>query len=229
MEMTVIALQGRPIRLGIRRHAQARRISLRLSAARDSIILTLPRRASVASGLRFFHAKSAWILAHVEPESAIALADGAVIPILGENCVICHKQGRGIAAINDKSELHIYGDPAFTARRVRDFLKKHLLAECAQRAESMAAQLGKKPRDVKIRDTRSRWGSCSAKGGLTFNWRLVLAPTQVVDYLVAHEVAHLAEMNHGPRFWQVVEELCPHYKAARKWLKAEGHRLHRYG
>jgi predicted metal-dependent hydrolase len=228
MDSTQITLEGRHIPLSIRRHRRARRISLRLSPARDGIVMTLPARASVHTGMDFFHSKAGWVLANVETGASVTLTDGAVIPILGEEYTIRRMPGRGVTALSG-SELHVHSVPEFVARRVRDFLKKYLHEACMKRAQPMAAQLGKAVRDIKIRDTRSRWGSCSSGGSLTFHWQLVFGPAHILDYLVAHEVSHLKEMSHSARFWKVVALFYPDHATARKWLKREGHRLHRYG
>jgi predicted metal-dependent hydrolase len=228
MDTTPVALKGRIIPLAIRRHRRARRISLRLSPARDTIVMTLPVRASVASGMDFLSSKAEWVFSNLEEDQTIHLKDSVTIPVLGQAYIIRHSPGRGISELHE-NELHIRCAEEFVARRVRDFLKKYMREACLVRAQMMAEHIGKTVREVRVRDTRSRWGSCSASGSLTFHWQLVFAPLGVLDYLIAHEVAHLKEMNHSTRFWQIVEALCPEYKKARKWLKSQGHTLHRYG
>jgi predicted metal-dependent hydrolase len=114
-------------------------------------------------------------------------------------------------------------------RRVRDHLVAMARTELAGRARPLAARIGRKLVRVGVRDTKSRWGSCSGRGNLSFSWRLVFAPEPIIDYVVAHEVAHLAEMNHGPRFWRLVESLSPDSAAARAWLKRHRSRLLSYG
>jgi len=126
-------------------------------------------------------------------------------------------------------EIRVRGDPAHLARRVRDHLVSTARAELAPRARRLAAQIGREIRRVSVRDTKSRWGSCSGRGNLSFSWRLILAPEAVLDYVVAHEVAHLAEMNHGPRFWRLVESLVPGSAGPRSWLKQHRDRLLAYG
>ena len=125
--------------------------------------------------------------------------------------------------------LSVSCDAAHVARRVRDFLAREAKRDLTEAIERYAAQLGQRPVRVTLRDTRSRWGSCTARGELNFSWRLILAPPTVLDYLVAHEMAHLREMNHSPRFWALVHALCPHTDAAEAWLKRHGTGLHRYG
>jgi predicted metal-dependent hydrolase len=121
------------------------------------------------------------------------------------------------------------GNPEFMARRVREWLKQQVLAEIMQCVEEKTPLLGKKPRKISLRDTSSRWGSCSSKGHLSFSWRMVLAPREVLHYLVCHELAHLAHMNHSAKFWKQVEMLCPDYRNAERWLKYHGNSLYRYG
>jgi predicted metal-dependent hydrolase len=115
------------------------------------------------------------------------------------------------------------------ARRVRDYLVAQARSELASRARRLAARIGHNVARVSVRDTKSRWGSCSGRGNLSFSWRLILVPEPVIDYVVAHEVAHLAEMNHGPRFWRLVESLSPDSAAPRAWLKRHRNRLLSYG
>jgi hypothetical protein len=137
-------------------------------------------------------------------------------------------RGKGPAWIED-GVIHVTGDPAFLTRRVRDFLRALAKRELSERAEAMAAQIGRKVARVTVRDTVSRWGSCARGGNLSFSWRLIFAPEAVIDYVVAHEVAHLIEMNHSQRFWRIVEQLHPDAKAERLWLNNNRLRLMRIG
>lgn len=238
MEKTHIILEGRTIPLSICRHRAARRISLRLSAARDGVIMTLPLRASIAKGLDFVTTKARWVITHLETDEHIAFEDGAIIPVGGQNVVIRRIAGRGISELSAASpereehalrELQVHCAPEFISRRVQEFLKKYLREICFTRAQTMAKLIGKTVHDVRVSNTRSRWGSCSHGGRLTFHWQLIFASSEILEYLIAHEVAHLQEMNHSAKFWKIVSELCPHYISARKWLRREGHVLHRYG
>ncbi|MFC6049880.1 M48 family metallopeptidase, partial [Methylobacterium hispanicum] len=118
---------------------------------------------------------------------------------------------------------------AHVARRAREFLQAEALRDLKLSITHHTERLGQGPARITLRDTRSRWGSCTARGELNFSWRLILAPPLVLDYLVAHEMAHLREMNHSDRFWRLVGELCPNVDAAEAWLKRHGAGLHRYG
>ena len=131
-------------------------------------------------------------------------------------------------AIRD-GEIRVRGDPAHVERRVRDHLMAMAHSEFARRARLVAARIGRNVTRVAVRDTKSRWGSCSGRGNLSFSWRLIFAPEPVIDYVVAHEVAHLAEMNHGPRFWRLVRTLVPDCAMPRAWLKRHRGQLFSYG
>ena len=121
------------------------------------------------------------------------------------------------------------GDADFTERRVHDYLKREARKDLHKSSLEYAEELGVRVKRVSIRDQSSRWGSCTSAGSLSFSWRLILAPPYVLDYLAAHEVAHLVEMNHSPRFWRVVARVCPSVERAKNWLDTYGNDLHRYG
>lgn len=172
--------------------------------------------------------KRVWIKSRIaETPKRIPFVHGAVLPLLGKTVIIEHMGGRGLAHLVGKV-LKVPGDEEFVSRRVRDFLKETARCEITRLAHEKSAVLGKTVRKITIRDTTSLWGSCSRKGHLSFSWRLVLAPSEVLDYLVAHEVAHLVHMNHSPAFWQVVAGLCPDYATHRAWLRKHGESCHQY-
>jgi predicted metal-dependent hydrolase len=214
----------------VRIGARARRISLRITAAERVVLLVLPPGVPLRRGLRFLAAQRGWIAARLaELPPRVAFVEGAVVPVLG----VPHPIRRALdpaapaVAIAD-GEIRVRGEPAGLPRRVRDHLIAMARAELTGRARDFAARIGREVRRVGVRDPASRWGSCSAAGSLSFSWRLILAPEPVIDYVVAHEVAHLAEMNHGRRFWQLVESLAPGSAAPRAWLKRHRNRLLSY-
>jgi predicted metal-dependent hydrolase len=125
--------------------------------------------------------------------------------------------------------LCVAGEAPHVSRRVRDYLKREAKRELEAVSRRYAAELGVKVVRVSVRDQASRWGSCSTTGVLSYSWRLILAPPFVLDYLAAHEVAHLVEMNHSRAFWRVVGRICPNMARAKAWLDAHGTDLHRYG
>ncbi len=223
---------GGEIALRLRPHPRARRLALRIDATGEAVELVLPRRSSQREALRFLESNRSWVeerLAALPPR--IVFADGATIPIFDTPHVIRHMgkmRGRGAAWI-EAGELRVAGDPAFLARRVRDFLRDLAKRELTRRAHHLAGSIGRKVKRVGVRDTTTRWGSCARTGNLSFSWRLIFAPEAVLDYVVAHEVAHLVEMNHGPRFWRLVARLHPEPKAQRLWLNRHRARLLRIG
>jgi len=223
---------GGAVALRLKSHPRARRLALRIAASGEAVELVAPRRCSKAEALRFLEANRAWLdqrLAALPPR--LGFAEGATVPILDVPHLIRHMgkmRGRGPAWI-EAGEIRLTGDPAFLARRVRDFLRDLAWRELSARAEKLAHAIGKRVRHVGVRDTTTRWGSCAHTGNLSFSWRLILAPETVLDYVVAHEVAHLAWMNHGVRFWRLVEQLHPDAKAQRLWLNRNRARLMRIG
>ncbi|HEY3918552.1 MAG TPA: SprT family zinc-dependent metalloprotease [Stellaceae bacterium] len=223
---------GVAVPLRVRAHPRARRIALRIDATGDAIEMVLPRRGSHAEALRFLEASRGWIDARLAKLPArIPFADGAVVPVMD----VPHRvramgngHGRGAAWIEDGA-ICVAGDPAFLARRLKDFLRAYAKRELGARAAAHAASIGQTVKRVTVRDTVSRWGSCARGGNLSFSWRLIFAPEAVIDYVVAHEIAHLIEMNHGARFWRLVEKLHPGAKAERLWLNRNRLRLMRIG
>lgn len=232
----------------IRVSRRARRILLRVRASAREVELVLPRGVSKKLGLGFLMAKRGWVAARLDAvPRPVPFAEGAVIPVLGvphrirreddpraPRVAIADGEIRVRPAPRDpRRPLGSQGDPnadaAGIARPVHDHLVALAHAEAVRRARACAARLGRPVARIGVRDTRSRWGSCSAAGNLSFCWRLVLAPESVFDYVVAHEVAHLAEMNHGPHFWQLVDRLHPGKAAARAWLRAHRAELLCYG
>jgi predicted metal-dependent hydrolase len=226
----VVALDiGAP--LSIRVNARARRLLLRVDAASRGVELVLPYGVPAEHGLRFLAAQRGWIAARLDAlPPPVPFAEGAIVPVLGVPHRICRESDPAAppVAIGD-GEIRVRGQPAHLGRRVRDHLAQLAAREFSCRARAFAARIGKKVTRVTVRDTKSRWGSCSATGCLSFSWRLILAPEAVVDYVVAHEVAHLAEMNHGPRFWRVVAGLVSNHPAPRAWLKRHRSQLLSYG
>ncbi|MEQ9335067.1 SprT family zinc-dependent metalloprotease [Thalassobaculum sp.] len=226
---------GTEFSLPTRRSARARRMLLRVDPARGGPELVLPAGVAPEVGADFARRHLGWLrLRLARLPARIGFVDGAEIPILGVPHRIRHRpdQRGGVWRLVDpdgSAELHAAGHGEHLARRVTDFLKAEARREIAPRARAHAAGLGRAVGRITVRDTASRWGSCSARGDLSFSWRLMLAPEPVLDYVVAHEAAHLVEMNHSPRFWRLVERLMPGYQAERAWLKRHGGKLHAYG
>jgi predicted metal-dependent hydrolase len=226
----MLTLPRGPTRVEWRRSQRARRVSLRIDPCGGGVIVTLPMRAARGAGVALLMNHAEWVADRLAalPE-ALPFAEGSMVPIGDVPHRIRHvPQGRGGAWLQD-GELHVSGAPEFLRRRVLDFLRAEALRRLTALVAAKTAVLGVSARRILVKDTRSRWGSCAADGSLAFSWRLVLAPHFVQDYVAAHEVAHLKHMNHGARFWHVVDRLTPHTAAAIPWLRAEGFRLLRVG
>jgi len=214
----------------VRRSGRARRLSLKVDPAQRVATLVIPNRVSQSVALAFISDHLAWLQARIDAlPSAIPFAPGETVPLLGEPHLLCAAPGarRGVW-IEDKT-IQVSGPVEFFPRRVNDFLKAEAKRRILARAEPMATKLGAGFKSVRIGDPKSRWGSCNSKGMLAFSWRLILTPDEVLSYVVAHEVAHLKEMNHSPRFWDWVRTLTPDVETPRRWLKANGPALYRYG
>lgn len=219
----------------VRRHRQARRYTLRIHSVTRDVVLTMPPRGSLKQAREFAEKHGGWIAARLDrlPQPA-PFAHGAVIPLRGTDHRIVHRPGqRGTVWIEggETSErlLCVAGEAPHIARRIADYLKREVKNDLEVASARAAAALGITIKRVSIRDPSSRWGSCSSTGVMSYSWRLIFAPPFVLDYLVAHEVAHLVEMNHSRRFWQLVERICPQVTRAKSWLDAHGADLHRYG
>ena len=196
------------------------------------MVLTAPVAVARRHALDFLVRHEGWLKARLSQlPAALPFANGATIPVLGIPHLIQGDSSRlrGLPA-RQAGVITVPGAPEHLARRLTDFLKAEAKREIAARAQAKAAIAGRAVKAITLRDTRSRWGSCSSAGRLAFSWRLILAPEFVLDYVVAHEVAHLMEMNHGIRFWRLCATLTDaDPKAARAWLRRHGGGLHAYG
>ncbi|MCG8589173.1 MAG: M48 family metallopeptidase [Proteobacteria bacterium] len=225
----VVALD-QDLELSVRINARARRISLKVDPAYDRAVLVLPSARALSEGLSFAESRRAWLrteLAKLAPR--VAFADGAVVPYRGEPHAVRHRPEARAGVWRRAGEIHVSGRAEHLPRRLVDWLRAEARRAFSTQATVMAAEIGREVARIGVRDPKSRWGSCAPDGGLSFSWRLVLAPASVLDYVVAHEVAHLVEANHGPDFWALVARLHPGHLADRRWLKQHGAALHRYG
>ena len=230
----VIAGDGGPYRIEIKRHAAARRYTLRVRETSRDVVLTMPARGSLKQAKGFAEKNAGWISARLKRlPGPVPFKHDTVIPLRGVPHRIVHKPGsRGTVWIEydaDELRLCVAGKPEHLARRVRDFLKREAKRDLAAASKKYAALLNVSIRSISIRDTASRWGSCSYEGALSYSWRLVIAPAFVLDYLAAHELAHRLELNHSKRYWKIVDEIFPDREPAEAWLRINGAGLHRYG
>ncbi len=229
-QMRRIDLAGRDVALTIRRSARARRLSLRIAGHDGSVVLVLPRGVAEAQGMKFLTGRADWVLDRLgELPERVAFADGATLPLGGEPHVVRYdREARAPVFVRDR-EIIVSGAPEHLARRLGDWLRAESKRRIAPLAHAKANRIDRRVGRITVRDQKSRWGSCAAGGRLSFNWRLLLAPAAVLDYVVAHEVAHLVEANHSPAFWRVVDRLTGDRGGARAWLRRHGALLHRYG
>lgn len=220
-------------RVAVKRVATARRFTLRVSAATRHATLTMPLRSNFHQAADFAQRHSGWIAARLTRlADEIVIMPGSEIPFRGRlHLIIQSEKKRGTVWIEEHGSaplLYVAGDPDHAGRRLKDFLKKQARLALDHAVRRYSDQLGLSARGIALKDTKSRWGSCSADGRLNFSWRLIFAPPEILDYLAAHEVAHLKEMNHSRRFWALVRMLYPEYRQAELWLKQNGMTLHRY-
>lgn len=221
----------------VRRHPGARRLTLRVSRTRRAVIVTLPVQCDLDEAGSFLHRNMAWVRERLDSLPApVPFHDGAFMPVRGETHHIVFpgraRRGHGVVVRTPMSpfaQLSVLGGAEHAPRRLGDWLIKEARQDLAERVAWHSQHLGVKASRINVRDQTSRWGSCSTTGALSFSWRLILAPRYILDYVAAHEVAHLAEMNHGPKFWALVRRTMPDMDEARRWLQIYGMDLHRYG
>jgi len=228
-----IDADGAPLRIRLRTDPRARRYLLRIPADYSGPVLTVPGGGNLARAERFARQHVDWLLERLEkrPEH-IALRPGDLVPLRGcDHRIAATGKLRGLVQTRttDMPELLVPGAEDHIPRKLTTWLKAEAKADLVRAAHHHAGRIGKDIAGLTVRDTKSRWGSCASTGKLSFSWRLILAPPEVLDYVAAHEVAHLREMNHSARFWRLCEELAPQTPEARKWLKENGARLHGYG
>lgn len=206
-------------------NSRARRLSLRVDAKRGDVVLTWPKRASLRAAEKFVRENMEWVERHRAKIAPLRdFAAGVTLTLGGEDYTIVHAQGRGVTRI-EGGKIIVHGDAAHLHRRVRDFVKAEALRRLTALSAEKAAALGLKPTSVRVLDPKSRWGSCGPDGKLMYSWRIIFAPPDVMDYLVAHETAHRVHMNHGPAFWRLCASLTPDAKSARRWLNENGKTL----
>ncbi|WP_072370728.1 SprT family zinc-dependent metalloprotease [Hyphomicrobium sp. NDB2Meth4] len=221
----------------VRRHPGARRLTLRVSRTRRAVIVTLPVQCDLGEAGSFLDRNIEWVRERLSSiPQPVQFVDGERLPVRGEfhKLTFTGRRAAGGGVVrahrtSDIPELRISGREEHAPRRLRDWLAEEARRDLDERVQVHTRALGVKAKRIAIRDQATRWGSCSTTGVLSFSWRLILAPPRILDYVAAHEVAHLAEMNHGPRFWAHVERLVPSMKEDKLWLQHYGLELHRYG
>jgi predicted metal-dependent hydrolase len=213
------------------RSAKARRVSLRVDQRSGRVRLVAPLRMGRETALGFARAQAAWIHGRTLRQTpAVPFTDGAVIPLFDQPHVVRHRPERRGTVWLEEGALHVAGHAEHLPRRLHDWLAGELRTRISPLAHAKAAIIGRKITRIAVRDTATQWGSCTRRGGLSFSSRLAFAPPDVIDYVVAHEVAHLVHANHGPQFWALTAQLTEGDVAAcRAWLRRNGERLMRLG
>ncbi len=226
--MTVIRLTDPPCDVRLVRNPRARRFTLRLESAGDGAVLTAPPSVPEAEMRDFLKRHSGWLdKALAKRPPVVTVADGISIPIDGTDTPVLVTDGRRRPPELRDGMLVLQGKGGEGAR-IAAWLRLRARDALFPAARGYARRLGKPIGRIALRDTTSRWGSCSSTGTLSFSWRLAMAPPEVLDYVAAHEAAHLVEMNHSDKFWSLVATLMPDYSTRRDWLKREGRRLHTF-
>lgn len=231
LEPVTLEIAGRTVVVTFKINARARRLILRMNKQGTGAVLTVPPRLSKPRALAFIDQSRLWLeqqLGKVAPR--LHVAHGAELLFHGElHTIIAPGGRRGTVTLDEASRsITVPGDEAHVERRLKDWLKKQALAEVTTASRHYAKAMNTSIGRITIRDQSTRWGSCSASGDLSYSWRLVMAPKWILEYVVAHEVAHRLHMNHGPRFWRLVMQHNPDVRAAKVWFKANGRELHRY-
>jgi len=228
----LLRIDGRPVAVTVRLNPRATRLIVKVHPSTGEVSVVAPSRRALDSAMDFARSESSWIahrLAHV-PEP-IDLELGARIPYRGEEHAIEPAASRGPSPVwvdRTARTICVSGLREHAPRRMLDFLKREAKRILDARVNEFSARIGVRAKRITVRDTASRWGSCSTARAISFSWRLVLAPPFVLDYVVAHEVAHLRHMNHGTRFWALVRELVGNVERPQAWLNQNGPLLHRY-
>jgi len=217
-----LILEGQEVPVKVRRNARAKKMILRVCSCTGDVRLTLPTRVRLSAAEDFILKHTSWLVAERgKLASAESLGDGDTLAFRGQPHTI-RFLGAGARTVRLQGGEFLVGGPADMApARLEKWLKSEARSHLNDRAHHHAGALEVAFARVSIGDMRSRWGSCSSRGPLRFNWRLIMAPDAVLDYVAAHEVAHLLEMNHSDRFWAHVERCVPDYRAHRRWLRSD--------
>ena len=230
-EPVIIDISGAPVTVTLRTNARAKRLVLRLAKDGKGAVLTVPKRVARHKVLSFLDKSKDWLEQQlVREQSKVGLSTTGILPLRGEPYKVVATGGRrGVVSLDHgRKTIHVPGDPAHVDRRLKDWLKTHALEELTVASRRYAVAMETDVKRISVRDQKSRWGSCSAAGDLSYSWRLILAPTFILEYVVAHEVAHRLHMNHGTRFWRLVMKHNPDVHAAKIWFRQHGPTLHHH-
>jgi len=229
-----IPLERQSVSVRLRLNRRARRYTLNLGVGGLDPVLTIPAGGNYDGARYFLERNLGWLESRLSNRPAARpFRPGRVVPVRGVNHRIAHRPNdRGTVHVENDGRvliLAVSGDREHLQRRLTDWLRRQARSDLEKAVFRYAATVEARPTAIRLRDPKGRWGSCSSHGTLSFSWRLIMAPSVVLDYLAAHEVAHLVEMHHRPAFWQLVHRICPHTDEAEAWLKAHGAGLHAFG
>jgi predicted metal-dependent hydrolase len=221
-------IDGRMVLVKLKRNANARRMVLRLDRDGVSFSMTLPKRQSLVSAKTFLETSKLWMQNTLAHRGAQTQEDATKVTVRGRPIdIVKIDKLRGLVRYDEiENLLYVPGGEDHWRRRLTEWLKHEAEKDLRAASEFYATKMQTQFSKLSVRDQKSRWGSCTSDGALSYSWRLILAPPFVLDYVAAHEVAHLKEMNHGPRFWRLVLSNCAKTRDAKQWLKAHGHTLH---
>lgn len=228
-----IDISGLEAHVKMRRDSRAKRMALRLDPANRCVHFVLPRFASHKKAQAFIDSHRQWVIDRIrELPEYMPFEDGVNIPVLGRDVEIVVEKDPSRKSTHIELQDHILlvqTNLDDYAPRIKRFLKKVAREYLTDIMDEKTANLDRKAIKIQIRDTKSRWGSCSVDGHISLSWRLIFAPSEAMDYVVAHEAAHLMHMDHSKRFWALCEDLCIDYDGGKSWMREHGHGLHRYG
>ena len=209
--------------------ASSKKLILHIDNKERIPVLSIPKYCTRKRAVNSVNENMDWILETLKklPERKY-FSDGETISLFGQNVMISHQPNARCGVRLDGSILIVSGGAEFLHRRIKDYIRKTAEEEFYKLSTPLADKIGCKINGICIKDTKSRWGSCSTLNNINYNWRIALAPQYVIDYLMAHEVAHLKHQNHSANFWQCVAELYPDWQKGRDWLQKSGRLLYTY-
>ena len=211
----------------LRRSVRARQFTLRVSSLDGKVSLSTPHFAKICQINAFLKEKEPWLRQKLsEVQLGVKVTFGTVLPFMGRDILVERYIGHSVKLRDDK--ILVPEKSRKPALQVGVVMKQYAHQLLSKSATHYAEKLGSSYLKLSLRDTRSRWGSCSDRGALMFSWRLIMTPPEVLNYVAAHEVAHLRHMDHSDHFWIEVENLFGHYKKQQRWLRENGPKLHRY-
>lgn len=229
----MLDLDGRSAPATVTVNRRAKRLILRVDPVAGRVLVTAPSKRAIPEALRFAQTRAGWIkLQFEEGGAARPFVDGGECPYRGVRHLVVNEGGpRAPVRVmgGERPVLQVGGDPAHLNRRLVDWLKREARKALEERARFFADKLERKITRISVRDTRSRWGSCTHDGALSFSWRLILAPPEILDSVAAHECAHLVHLDHSPAFWRTLESLGVDEKASRAWFERHGPQLYAWG